>query len=382
MKKTVLMISANNFPDGDAGAVRDLSFAKIYRQLGYSPLIVCLNKSVDYGIYDDIEYFSYYLQADSAFEKILRYIKQKRLFLQIVKKIEKKYKIPDLIHLYGVSNNIVSATKKYAGKRNIQIIHDSVEWYSSCEFKYGIFDKAYILNNILNTYLIQRPIKVIAISSYLKSYFESKQIFCERIPVIFDVLTNSNINVRSDKLIKLIYAGSPAKKDYLKEIVNSVKALSDEERKRVELNIYGATKEHIISLCGFSELPSWVIAHGRVLREEVVSALNDSDFSLLLRPENERYTKAGFPTKVVEAMSHGVGMICNLTSDLKLYLEDEKNSVIVQGSTEEAMTSAIRRVLKMDREKINEIKSCARKTAEEEFDYRKWIGTVQRLTER
>ena len=75
-------------------------------------------------------------------------------------------------------------------------------------------------------------------------------------------------------------------------------------------------------------------------------------------------------------------MICNLTSDLKLYLEDEKNSVIVQGSTEEAMTSAIRRVLKMDREKINEIKSCARKTAEEEFDYRKWIGTVQRLTER
>lgn len=44
-----------------------------------------------------------------------------------------------------------------------------------------------------------------------------------------------------------------------------------------------------------------IIAHGRVSREEVTQALSNSDFSILLRPSNERYTKAGFPTKSVDA---------------------------------------------------------------------------------
>ena len=39
----VLMVVPSNFPNGDAGAVRDMAFAKIYQELGYE---------VDYIVFD------------------------------------------------------------------------------------------------------------------------------------------------------------------------------------------------------------------------------------------------------------------------------------------------------------------------------------------
>ena len=57
MKKIVLIISPNNFPNGDAGSLRDLSFAKIYIKLGYLPIIICRNQEHIHGYYNGIEYY-------------------------------------------------------------------------------------------------------------------------------------------------------------------------------------------------------------------------------------------------------------------------------------------------------------------------------------
>ena len=375
------MISPNDFPNGDAGAVRDLSFARIYEELGYEPIIICCNKNLTYGVYEGIEYYSYYLDAKTFIDKIIRYFKQKKLFVNIFKKVEKENGIPSLIHLYSASNNIIAFIKRYTHKHKIQILYDSVEWYSPCEFKYGKFDKAYIINNRLNTKVIEKPIKVIAISSFLKRHFESKGIECERIPVILDV-PHKPINYRKDNKIKLIYAGSPAKKDYLKEIIEGVLGLSENEKNAVELNVYGITEEQLRNMGIVSQFEHCVIAHGRVNRTVVQNALEESDYSLLLRPDNERYTMAGFPTKSAEAMSNGVAMICNLTSDLGMYLEDGINSIIVNQCTAESMTTAIRRVLKLSQQDINQMKENAKKTAIENFDYRSWVTIVEKLIER
>lgn len=381
MEKTVLMISPNDFPNGDAGAVRDLAFAKIYSQLGYKPVVVCCNKKTEYGVYEGIEYYSYFLNAKTNLDKLFRYFKQKNMFLKKLNNIEKKFGTPGLIHLYGVSNNIIAYMKKYAHINNLQILHDSVEWYSPCEFKYGKYDKAYIINNRLNTKVIKSPIKVIAISSYLKTYFESKGIISERIPVILEVDSQA-VNNKKDDIVKLIYAGNPANKDYLKEIIEGVLGLSEAEKERVRLNIYGITEKQLYDLKIGYNFEKNIIPHGRVPRTEVESALKDSDFSLLLRPGNERYTKAGFPTKTVEAMSNGVAMMCNLTSDLGLYLKDGENSIIVEQCTKEAMTKAIRRAISLSSQEIDILKRNAKKTASDYFDYRMWISTVQRLIER
>lgn len=381
MERIVMMISPNNFPNGDAGAVRDLSFAKIYMQLGYTPIVICCNRDTINGEYDGVKYYSYHLQASTFFDKVSRYFEQKCLFIKQINEVETRYGIPSLIHLYGISNHLIKYIKHYAKKNKLQIIHDSVEWYSPCEFKYGKLDKAYIINNRLNTKIINKPIKVIAISSYLQDYFEMRGLVCERIPVIMDVHRIESKPCRDDK-IKFIYAGSPANKDYLAEIVNAFSKLSTQERSRIEFNIYGVTEKQLYCIGVENTIDNHIVAHGRVSRSTVEKALQESDFSLLLRPENERYTKAGFPTKSVEAMANGTAMICNLTSDLCLYLQDGINSIIVEKCTADSLLTAIRKAINMNREEIDLMKNNAMDTAIEHFDYHSWVSTVKQLIER
>ena len=64
-----LIISPNDFPNGDAGALRDLSFAKIYKQLGYEVFCICKNKKEFEGEYQDIKYKSLYV-AKKGFKKL------------------------------------------------------------------------------------------------------------------------------------------------------------------------------------------------------------------------------------------------------------------------------------------------------------------------
>ncbi|MDV2888192.1 hypothetical protein RYX45_23800, partial [Alkalihalophilus pseudofirmus] len=74
--------------------------------------------------------------------------------------------------------------KLLAKKKGIQLIHDSVEWYSPEEFSLGKFSPSYIINNKYNTKWIDRNFKVVAISEYLKKHYLSRKIRSIRIPVI------------------------------------------------------------------------------------------------------------------------------------------------------------------------------------------------------
>lgn len=378
MKKIVLIISPNNFPNGDAGSLRDLSFAKIYIKLGYLPIIICRNQEHIHGYYNGIEYYSYFISAENKIDKIIRYFKQIKIFSKTIRTVEKKYRTPTIIHLYSMPIILIKYIKNYSDVNRIQIIHDSVERYSPSEFKYGVFDKAYIINNHINTRVIKSPMKVIAISSFLKNYYDSKGIITERIPVILDIDKNYGNNSKKDT-VNFIYAGNPANKDYLLEIVQAFMGLSKSEKQRFQLDIYGISKEKIIDSGIVEDIDACIKFHGRVSREEVLYALKKSDFSVLLRPKDERYTKAGFPTKSVEAMSNGVAMLCNLTSDLDLYLKDGENSIIVEKCNIDSLKIAIRKAINLSSEEINFMKINAKKTAINHFDYRKRIDTVQKL---
>ena len=104
--------------------------------------------------------------------------------------------------------------------------------------------------------------------------------------------------------------------------------------------------------------------------------LKEMDFSVLLRPAQERYAKAGFPTKVVEAMSHGVAMLCNPSSDLADYLKDGENALLCCGQDEDSVRKALLRASAMDRDVRITLRKNARKTAEQCFDYRGYVAAV------
>lgn len=377
----VLMVVPSDFPDGDAGAVRDDAFAHIYRELGYDVRLVGKSATSRYGQYNGTDYVSIYKDVPGIRGHFERFFFEHKEYENIIRAWIKEFGIPSVIHINSIPEKTISFLIHIAKENNIPIVHDSVEWYSACEFPHGKLDKAYILKDRLNRKIIRNPIRVYSISSFLDDHFKARGLKSCRIPVIMDVQNTVIGTADADDRVKLIYAGSPATKDYLKEMVLGVEMLSEVEKSKVLFNIFGATEEQIKSITGLSRLSACIVAHGRVPRSIVQEELLKSDFSVLLRPAEERYAKAGFPTKSVEAMSHGVAMLCNISSDLGLYLKDGENAIIVDGNTPEDLNKSIKKILNTSRKQIDEIKRQARLTADNCFDYRLWIRTVKQIIE-
>lgn len=375
----VLMVVPSDFPDGDAGAVRDDAFAHIYRELGYDVRLVGKSTTSRYGQYNGTDYVSIYNDVPGIRGHFERFFFEHKEYENVIKSWIKEFGIPSVIHINSIPEKTISFLIHIAEENNIPIVHDSVEWYSACEFPHGKLDKAYILKDRLNRKIIRDPIRVYSISSFLDGHFKARGLKSCRIPVIMDVQNTVIGTADADEKVRLIYAGSPAKKDYLKEMVLGIEMLSEEEKNNLIFNIYGASEDQIKNLTGLSKLSTCIVAHGRVPRSIVQQDLLKSDFSVLLRPAEERYAKAGFPTKSVEAMSHGAAMICNISSDLGMYLEDMENAVIVNGNEAKDFKLAVKRILNVDCKKINAIKLQARITAEKNFDYRLWKSTVKEL---
>ena len=70
----VLMVVPSNFPNGDAGAVRDMAFAKIYQRLGYEVILIGAGREEKEGIYQGVHYYSLYWEAKSLKDHILNYV--------------------------------------------------------------------------------------------------------------------------------------------------------------------------------------------------------------------------------------------------------------------------------------------------------------------
>lgn len=371
----VLMITPNNFPNGDAGAVRDLYFSKVYQELGYDIIYIGMNPEQQRGIYNNIVYYSMYEKRNSLKKKIQYGCEYGNKLKNLVSYIENENGSPCFIHIYDIPELGIKYIKEYAANLGIPIVHDSVEWYSPCEFRFGVFSYPYILKNRLNRKLIKKPISVIAISRFLEIYFTNKGITTLRIPVIMDCEDYLPLDRIKEDKIRLVYAGSPAKKDYLFEVIKAFELLDDSIKKNFEFNLFGVEESYIVSCCD-GKMPIGINAYGRVPRERVIKELAQSDFSILLRPADERYARAGFPTKSVEALMNGCGLICNLTSDLEMYLDD-KNAIIVKDCTIEAMYEALVRVSNLGNDEFVQYRKNARKTAEKYFDYRLYIDSIR-----
>ena len=94
---------------------------------------------------------------------------------------------------------------------------------------------------------------------------------------------------------------------------------------------------------------------------------------ILIRSSTARYAKAGFPTKVVESLMSSTPVILNMTSDLGMYLKDGYDCIEVEHEDPESIVRALRRALALTPEQKDQMKKNARKTAEENFDYRLYI---------
>ncbi len=179
-------------------------------------------------------------------------------------------------------------------------------------------------------------------------------------------------------MLNITYAGSPeGRKDYLTVMIKAFRLLSNYERNHIDFTLFGIdtltlTKLWNITIDELNTL-GCIHARGRVPRTEVLERLKNTDFTILIRSFTARYAKAGFPTKVVESLMSSTPVICNMTSDLGMYLKDGYDCIEVSDETPEAIVKALRRALALTPEQKDQMKKNARKTAEENFDYRLYI---------
>ena len=96
------MVSPNNFPQGDAGAIRDEQFAKIYQYLGYDIFYIGMNPYIKESDYKKIKVFSLYSKKRSILEKAKNYIIYPKQLLRLISEIESNNGKPAIIHFYDL----------------------------------------------------------------------------------------------------------------------------------------------------------------------------------------------------------------------------------------------------------------------------------------
>lgn len=385
MRKAVI-VTENSYPEGDAGAVRQHAFAKILKQLGYDVLVIGYGKNFDNKIckYDGVNFISFRPNQENIISRIICRVK---FGTKVYRYIKQHYNFLDVLMVVDIMPQSFKKIEKLKRIYNCVLIHDSVEWYSPEEFKNGKFNLAYIRKDYTNKKAINNLWNVIAISSFLEEYFKQRNNNVKRIPVIMDIkkITPRLKCIENSEKFIFVYAGGPGKKDYLKEIIEGFSFLSLEQRKIVEVNIIGVNEDQLVKSCDVSidlinSIKDCLKIYGRISRDETLELVKRADYSLLIRNESLRYSKAGFPTKIVESLACGTPPLCNLTSDLGLYLKNEENSIIALGHTSKDVYKAIIHAISItDINKRNFMRESARKLAEDSFHYSRYVSSLKEI---
>lgn len=376
--KKIIFITADRYPEGNAGATRTLSLALAYKDIEFKPVVIGLGDSTRFKFVEfcGVEYCSLRIGKNSLLSRLF----SRMLFPILAMNKIKTIGYSDIDGIVFISGPIcfLRTLKRFTTKHNIKLLYDAVEWYSPSEFSNGERNWAYKVNDKINRKIIDSSIRVIAISNYLEDHFVLKGCRVIRVPAILDVLgVFPEIRMNNNGIINIVYAGMPGSKDHLKELIDAVLDLDKYSRSRIMVRIVGINRENYEKKYGAidkSDDEINISFYGRLSRVETLEIVKKSDFAFLLRPNEERYAKAGFPTKVAESMSLGTAMLCNISSDLDMYLYDGENSIILSDCSEQGCLIALNRILSLSCQQIELLKSNARNTAESSFDFRNYCN--------
>lgn len=353
--KKVLFFGSFLSPCQSAGACRTLYFCKLFKEAGYTSFLSSFmvdSKIGDVYKYEDGIFFMPYANPPkSKKDKFHLFINPTKNIKDILNRFSDSK--PEIIVIYSVMPvPAVLFLKNYCKKNNIKIIFDVVESQVLSQQSFGSFFTYYIQQRLINTTIIDKKCDVIAISSFLYEYYGKKNINSILIPFVSDtksVIDCSNINnsFKKDKnKTYILYAGNPRnKRDLLAPIFDAIYKLDERFKEQIVFIIAGVTPEQLLKTEGVSKevllaTTNNIVVLGKVDHYLVDLLYSFCDYTILVKPDGKRFSKAGFPTKVSESIAHGVPPIVNMSSDLELYL-DNSNSIIIRGDNSNSIKSAL-----------------------------------------
>ncbi|TVZ23005.1 glycosyltransferase involved in cell wall biosynthesis [Dokdonia sp. Hel_I_63] len=384
-KGTIIYIGGFELPDKNAAAHRVIANGKLLRDVGYNVHFMGISNE---RIYSNKTFYGFNSSALKYPNSIISWFEYITTFKNYIKLIESYSNVHSII-CYNLPSGSLYRLLKYCKKKEIKIFSDCTEWYIAP--KTGNFLARTVKSWDIKLRMNNLHIKldgVIAISSFLDTYYSNQGVKTLQIPPLIDKEDSkwpTNILLKTNTTVNLIYSGSPFAltkgsevKDRLDLIIDGLYLIS-KTFKDFKLTILGMDlsgflivfpdyKDKLLSL---GELIDW---KGRVPHNEALDLLKKSDFSIFLRDTN-LVTTAGFPTKFVEALSCGIPVLTNRNSNLADYLIEGKNGFWIDTSSEDSVYDSLSEVFKINK---NDLKILKESVLEDKiFDYRSYMTVFE-----
>jgi glycosyltransferase involved in cell wall biosynthesis len=366
MKLNIFYIGPFDFPNGGAAARRILGNIKTLKNVGARVTVIDGKHIKSSKIISETPVISVQERPSPDTNILIKLVKYFCIGKNTIEYIRTEPVKPDVIFLYSGYSPYLLKLIKYCKKNNIKLIFDCVEWYLPKSKLTYLYNPYYWNIEFSMRLLIRKCDGVICISKYLEDYYLKKEVKIINIPPTLSISDMPRKGkVEFNGKIKLVYTGSPGHKDKLGDIITIITELSD----KYELDIAGIEGANTDN----------IRYHGLLSHAKSLDLVSKSHFSVLLRPDN-KVSKAGFSTKVVESMSCGTPVITNRTGDLANFISDGENGYIFDGYSSNELYLKLNKITKQfNHSSYNNISNKALLTAEEYFESDVYTGNLEKF---
>lgn len=358
--KTVFFVGPFKFPWGQAGSRRVYGLAAGIANLGYNVVVASGDSKSNSGQLNTLKNnrILYYgleelpVESDGYIRRFLKtFLEQGDNTIEFLSDLKNK---PELIIVYGGYYPFIGKLLNWCRSNDIKLLVDVVEWYDPRQLTGGYFGPFHLSSKIALKYSFLKADGLICISSFLSNYYESRNKKCLTIPPTTELISNFSPLPTDSSVIKFIYAGTPGGKDLIGLIIDAFEAIQQVSNK-AHLVIIGVSSEVLMKRTERKCFPKNITVLGRIEQEKVKGYIENSHFSVLMRPD-ATYSKAGFPTKFVESLSLGVPVISNLTSDLSSYLIEKETGFCVREVSVNSLVETLLLALSQDKLSLSKMR--------------------------
>lgn len=391
-KKNVAVVTCDHSVINHPGAENANMYAKILKCLGYDVYVIGFDAEREKDecfIREEIKNINYsvkipYSVGTGVFKRSsIKKAKMTKFVSEVG--VGKVY-----VYMGEYGGTLYKLIKSYCKKNGGTVICQVCEWYDKkkifidCDTLTqkvrGIYH--YVGIEYARRHVFVKNKNVIVVSTLLRDYYEKHNCRCMLMPNLLDVVEQEPkfIDREKSKKLKLGYFGSPGThncKDSLVNVVLGIHMLGEEKRKSLSLDIYGVSQAELsakydVPAVVLEDLRDVVVAHGRVAQKEIRNLVKNMDFTVLLR-ENTRSNNCGLSSKVEESMANGIPIICNLTSDMGLYIIDGSTGLVCKDEKPESFANALKRALMLSEDEMTRYKENAYRVARASFDYKEYV---------
>ena len=345
-------------PDGNAAAQRAHAFSSMILDSGYQPVVIGMRRSSDGAVRRGVtegDVLLWEMRYPSSAGKWLKMTVSIREIRRCMEELGQEN-----IHAVIAMDYFSCAFARllrYCRSRDILFIGDAVDWFSRSQYAFPKNIIKDLDTAVRMRFLYPRMRRMIVISEYLKRQYASHVGQIAEIPgVVLPDREQTERLYHPNQLLTFSFVGAPGKKcekekiDWLIRILCKINA----KKRRVVFHAAGVDEKTLLNnLPELGALPAFretVVLHGRISHKECMELTAKSDFSVIIREDN-RLSRAGFPTKLGEAFACGTPVLVTPAGNMADYIP-EGYGFVAGACTCEALNETVEHMLELSREEI------------------------------